>query len=67
MRLDLHIRNNFFVFVCENAATLDWIHKETRPEHGLGLKVIRQIIGQYGNLVKTEYEYDFYYETKTPK
>lgn len=47
-------------FVCENGATLDWIDKETAPERGLGLKVIRQIVERYGNLSNTEYGEDYY-------
>lgn len=60
IRLDMHIRNNFFVFTCENAATLNWIKKENAPGHGLGLKIIRQIMERYGNLINTEYGDDFY-------
>ena len=60
IKLDMHIRNHFFVFVCENGATLDWINKETAPERGLGLKVIRQIVERYGNLSNTEYGDDYY-------
>ena len=60
VKLDMHIRNHFFVFVCENGATLDWIDKETAPERGLGLKVIRQIVERYGNLSNTEYGEDYY-------
>ena len=54
------VRSSFFVFACENGATLDWINKETAPERGLGLKVIRQIVERYGNLLNTEYGDDFY-------
>lgn len=60
IKLDMHIRNHFFVFVCENGATLDWINKKTAPERGLGLKVIRQIVERYGNLSNTEYGDDYY-------
>ena len=60
IKLDMHIRNHFFVFVCENGATPDWINKETAPERGLGLKVIRQIVERYGNLSNTEYGDDYY-------
>lgn len=51
---------NLFVFICENGATSDWIHKETAPEHGLGLKVVRQIVERYGNLSDTEHGEDYY-------
>ena len=60
IKLDMHVRNGYFVFTCENGATLDWIDKETAPERGLGLKVVRQIVERYGNLSDTEYGDDFY-------
>ena len=60
IKLDMHVQNNYFVFTCENGATLDWINKETAPERGLGLKIIRQIVAQYGNLFDTEYRDDYY-------
>ncbi|MDE7218698.1 MAG: GHKL domain-containing protein [Oscillospiraceae bacterium] len=60
IKLDMHIRNSFFVFACENGATLEWINKETAPERGLGLRVMRQIVERYGNLCKTEYGDDYY-------
>lgn len=60
IKLDMHIQNNYFVFTCENGATLDWINKETAPERGLGLKIIRQIVERYGNLFDTEYGDDYY-------
>ena len=63
IKLDMHIRNGFFVFTCENGATLDWINKDTAPKRGLGLKVIRQIVERYGNLLKTEYGEGFYKAT----
>ncbi len=60
IKLDMHIRNSFFVFTCENGTTLEWVRKETAPGHGLGLKVVRQIVERYGNLLKTEYGDDYY-------
>lgn len=60
IKLDMHIQNNYFVFTCENGATLDWINKETAPERGLGLKIIQQIVERYGNLFDTEYGDDYY-------
>ena len=60
IKLDMHIQNNYFVFTCENGATLDWINKETAPERGLGLKIIQQIVARYGNLFDTEYGDDYY-------
>lgn len=60
IKLDMHIQNNYFVFTCENGATPNWINKETAPELGLGLKIIRQIVARYGNLFDTEYGDDYY-------
>ena len=65
IKLDMHVQNNYFVFTCENGATLDWIKKETAPERGLGLKVVRQIAERYGNLFDTEYG-DGYYRVTVP-
>lgn len=65
IKLDMHTQNNYFVFTCENGATLNWINKETAPEHGLGLKVVRQIVERYGNLFNTEYG-DGYYRVTVP-
>lgn len=63
IKLDLHIQNSFFVFICENSTTLDWINKESAPERGLGLKVVRQILERHGNLIQTEYDSDYYKTT----
>ena len=60
IKLDMHVQNNYFVFTCENGATLDWIEKETAPERGLGSKIIRQIVARYGNLFDREYGDDHY-------
>lgn len=60
IRLDAHIRNNFFVFTCENSAAPEQMQKKPQPGHGLGLKIIRQIMERYGNLIKTEFGDDFY-------
>lgn len=60
IKLDLHVRNNFFVFICENGATPEWINKKTAPERGLGLKVIHQIVERYGDLSRVEHGDGFY-------
>ena len=65
IKLDMHIQNNYFVFTCENGTTLDWVNKETAPERGLGLKVVRQIVERYGNLFDAEYG-DGYYRVTVP-
>lgn len=63
IKLDLHIQNSFFVFSCENSATPDWVTKESAPERGLGLKVVRQVLERHGNLIQTEYDNDYYRTT----
>lgn len=63
VRLDLHIKNDFFVFVCENSARASASSedkKETVPKHGLGLKIVSQIVERYANLIQTEQGEDFY-------
>ncbi|MGN1004629.1 MAG: GHKL domain-containing protein [Oscillospiraceae bacterium] len=64
IRLDLHVKNDFFVFSCENSATWEWMQgghtQEAAPEHGLGLKIIRQISQRCGDLMETERGSDFY-------
>lgn len=60
IKLDMHVQSNYFVFTCENGATPDWNNKETAPERGLGLKIIRQIVARYGTLFDTEYGDDYY-------
>ena len=57
LRLDLHVKNNFFVFVCENSTAqtaLPAEKEETVPKHGLGLKIVRQIAEHYDALLQTE-------------
>ncbi len=60
IKLDLHIKNDFFAFTCENSITPEWLDRETAPGHGLGLEIVRQIVTRHGNLTKTEYGRDFY-------
>lgn len=60
IKLDMHIKNDFFVLTCENSATAEWISRETAPGRGLGLEIVRQIARRHGNLTKTEYGEDFY-------
>ena len=59
IRLDLHQKNDFFVFVCENTAAISNEPKEkekekTVPKHGWGLKIVHQIANRYGFPLKTE-------------
>lgn len=64
LKLDLHIKNGFFVFVCENAATREWMEREHRKKpmqtHGLGKKIIQQIVARHSGLLQTETGNDFY-------
>ncbi|MGN1349995.1 MAG: sensor histidine kinase [Anaerovoracaceae bacterium] len=58
--LDAHIKNDFFVFVCRNATARNQTESggkkpEGLPVHGLGLKIIRQIAGRYGDLLEAEH------------
>lgn len=59
VRLNIHVKNDYFAFVCENSADVREIEKErkkeTVPKHGLGLKIIRSITERYNGLMDTEY------------
>lgn len=57
IELDLHQKSGFFVFICNNSMTdapAAPIKEKTVPEHGLGLKIVRQIADRYGFLLKME-------------
>lgn len=58
LRLDMHQKEGFFVFVCENAAAVTAsdknTKKETTPQHGLGMKIIEQIVKKNGNLMEVD-------------
>lgn len=57
IKLDMHIKSDFFVFSCTNSATREWICKvenTERESHGLGLKIIRQISQRHGDLLEIE-------------
>lgn len=58
VRLDLHVKSDFFVCVCENAAATAGAakEKETVPKHGLGRKIIRHIADKYGVLLQQTQE-----------
>lgn len=60
IKLDLCMKEHFFVIFCENAATIEHIQKETAPERGLGLKIIKPIVTRYDDLLETEYGTDHY-------
>lgn len=60
IKLDMHIKNQFFVFVCENSATAEHMGRQSSPGRGLGLKIVRQIAAKYEILMKPEEGKDFY-------
>lgn len=63
IRLDFHCKAQHFVFSCENSVpdkTSDNIKTPT-PEHGYGLKIIRQIMKRFGdNMLSIEQTGDIY-------
>lgn len=58
LRLDMHQKDGFFVFVCENAAMPEpaekSAEKKAASQHGLGMKIMEQIITRHGNLMEVE-------------
>lgn len=63
LKLDLHVKNNFFVFTCENSTNASDIpeeKEETVPKHGLGLKIVRQIAERYDALLQAEFTEETY-------
>lgn len=58
LRLDMHQKNGFFVFVCENAAVPEPPEKSAEKkdvmQHGLGMKIMEQIMNRHGNLMEVE-------------
>lgn len=58
LRLDMHQKDGFFVFVCENSATPEPpeknTEKRTATQHGLGMKIMEQIINRHGDLMEVE-------------
>lgn len=60
IKLDMHIKNQFFVFICENSATAEHIGRQSSPGRGLGLKIVREIAEKYEILTKTEKGEGFY-------
>lgn len=59
LRLDMHQKDGFFVFVCENAAVSEppekRAEKKAASQHGLGMKIMEQIITRHGNLMEVEW------------
>lgn len=54
IKLNLHCKNNYFIFLCENSAPTHENEKVSAPEHGYGLKIIRQIAKKYGDMISIE-------------
>ena len=60
IKLDFCVKEHFFSISCENSTTMEHIQKETAPGRGLGLKIIKQIVARYDDLLETEYGTDYY-------
>ena len=60
IRLDCHVKNDFFVFSCENSAAAGWMEKEPAENHGLGKKIIERIVSRHGSLLRAEAGADSY-------
>ncbi|MEY8233340.1 GHKL domain-containing protein [Oscillospiraceae bacterium 50-16] len=60
IKLDFCVKKHFFAISCENSTTMEHIQKETAPGRGLGLKIIKQIVARYDDLMETEYGTDYY-------
>ena len=64
VRLDIHVKSGFLVFICENSASVRQCEKDektqTTQRHGLGLKIIRSITQKYEGLVDMEYDETHY-------
>ncbi|MBP3700448.1 MAG: GHKL domain-containing protein [Lachnospiraceae bacterium] len=68
LTLDIHVKNDYLVFVCENSADRKQITAEHQedgiPYHGLGLKIVRNIVHRYRGMIDTEYG-EGYYKVRT--
>lgn len=64
IQLDLHSKGGFFVFSCKNAASRKWIEGTDKhskgPGHGLGLKIVRQIVQRRDGLLEVETDKNSY-------
>ncbi|MGN1368382.1 MAG: sensor histidine kinase [Aristaeellaceae bacterium] len=60
IRLDMHVKNGFFVFSLENSAGRPGKTKAPAPGHGLGQKIIRQIVEKRNGLLEMEQDGESY-------
>ncbi len=64
IQLDLHSKGGFFVFSCKNAASQKWIEGTSKHHtgfgHGLGMKIVRQIVQRRDGLLEVETDKDSY-------
>lgn len=58
IRLDFHCKDQHFIFSCENSTAADSSghKKKPAPNHGYGLKIIHQIMKQWGDMVSVQEE-----------
>ena len=58
IRLDFHCKDQHFIFSCENSTAADSSghKKKPAPTHGYGLKIIHQIMKQWGDMVSVQEE-----------
>lgn len=60
IKLDMHVKDPFFVFICENSATAEHMRRQSAQGRGLGLKIVRQIAEKYKIMMKTQQGEGFY-------
>jgi len=58
IRLNIHVKNNYFAITCQNSADTPRREQEDKKEktvreHGLGLKIIEEITEKYNGMLKT--------------
>lgn len=64
IRLDMHVKNNFFAFSCENSTAANEKNIEESNEHmqkhGFGLKIIHDVTNRYNGLINIEHTHNTY-------
>ena len=62
IRLNMHVKNDFFAFSCENSTAESEKNIEEKNEpiqkHGFGLKIIHDITERYNGLINIEHTHD---------